>query len=218
MARMRDMTGMHFGRLTVLDRASESYPYKWRCRCSCGNEVVVKGCNLRSGHTQSCGCLMRERTKETSITHGETGTRMYRIWSAMKRRCMNSHLENYAKYGGRGIRLWSGWMEYEPFREWALSNGYADDLTIDRIDVNGDYTPDNCRWATYKQQANNTRQNRFISFCGEVYTLLEWAELLGIHKNTLFNRLKNSKSIEDAFMNPVRHVRRKSKRMEELNG
>ena len=218
MPEVKDLTGMQFGRLTALEKIGDKYPYKWRCRCSCGNETIVAGGNLRNGHTLSCGCLMRERAANVNKTHGETGSRLYHIWVSMKRRCLNPSVKSYSAYGGRGITVCKEWLNYEPFRDWALANGYAEDLTIDRIDNNGGYEPRNCRWATYLQQGNNKRDNHFISFCGEVYTLLEWSRILGIHRSTLFNRLKKSKTIEDAFLRPIRRINRAPKRREALNG
>lgn len=213
-----DLTGKRFGRLTVLERADGKGRCKWRCLCSCGNEVVVLGYNLKNGNTQSCGCLMRERAVAANTTHGEVGSRLYRTWQDMKKRCLNPNVEKYPIYGGRGITVCREWLTYEPFRDWALANGYAEDLTIDRIDNNGGYEPRNCRWATSLQQDNNRRSNRFISFCGEVYTLAEWARILGISYGALFNRLKSSKSIEEAFTLPVQHqFGHRSKRREALN-
>ena len=122
----------------------------------------------------------------------------------MKRRCYDNNAISYNKYGGRGIKVCEEWQEYEPFSEWAKNNGYTDELTLDRIDNNGDYSPNNCRWATYKEQALNTRTNHFIEFCGEIKTLSQWADELGINRSTLCERI-NSRgwSIEKALTTPA---------------
>ena len=183
----KDLTGMTFGKLTVIgdfgDRTKDG-KILWRCKCDCGNEHLVRGYYLLSGHATSCGCRRGEFAKEKFTTHGDTGSRLWRIWTEMKNRC---HSRN-PNYGGRGISVCEEWMDFSAFKEWALSNGYRDDLTIDRRDVNGNYCPDNCRWLTMKEQQNNRRNNLRVEFNGEVHTLSEWSDILGVNYKALWRR------------------------------
>ena len=144
--------------------------------------------------------------------HGGTGTRLHNIWLSMRERCYRVHHAHYKDYGGRGIKICDEWQSFEPFRDWALSHGYADDLTIDRIDHDGDYSPGNCKWSTMKEQQNNKRSNRIIIYRGEKYTLTELAEKIGMNKTTLKERLNLGWSVEDAVNRPVR-LRTKGWRM-----
>lgn len=147
-----------------------------RCRCDCGAEVEVRLGGLRNGTTRSCGCLQRDTMRQIKTTHGQTDTRLHRIWRAMRTRCQNRATPSYVYYGARGITVDPHWDRFEPFRDWALLHGYRDTLSIDRIDNNGPYSPENCRWITMSEQQRNTRQNRILTAWGESKSLITWAE------------------------------------------
>lgn len=205
-----DLTGQRFGRLVVLRREEtlKRGVSRWLCQCDCGEQTVTTTGALRSGLTRSCGCLHREAAREQglkSATHGLTETRLYRVWSNMKTRCYNKRNRNYARWGARGITVCDEWRSnFQAFYDWAMANGYEDGLTIDRIDNDKGYSPDNCRWATPEQQANNTRSVRFIEFRGESHSLHEWSRILGIRTETLFYRLKRLPP-EVAFTMPIQN-------------
>lgn len=194
-----NLLGQKYGRLTVIDYADNIYYGKrlksaWKCKCECGNELVVTTDHLRNGHTKSCGCYAKDifwkwMNKRVYIKHErESDTRLYEIWSHMKSRCNINlkHSRRYKDYAGRGIKVCDEWKNnYISFKKWACENGYHDNLTIDRIDVNGNYEPNNCRWVTLKEQCYNKRNNLY--FFGKV--LKEWCQIYNMNYVRVYKRI-----------------------------
>ena len=195
MGKFVDLTRMKFNKLTVITRAENGKfgNAKWLCQCDCGNITIVASKHLKTGETKSCGCLKKDSYK---YKHRLSKTRIYRIYRNMKRRCYCIKEKDYKHYGGRGIKVYAEWLDKENgfmnFYNWSMQNGYRDDLSIDRINVNGNYEPSNCRWATAKQQANNKRNNHFILYNGEIYTIAEWSNILNIRERTIRDRIKRN--------------------------
>ena len=200
-----ELSGQTFGRLYVIGKIGALLV----CRCSCGRYKLARRYDLKHGGTQSCGCLALERLEEGRTTHGKTGTRLFRIWSAMRARCQRKTSEKWPNYGGRGIRVCDEWQNFEPFEAWALAHGYADGLTLDRIDNDGNYEPSNCRWATRKEQSNNTRRNVLVMYEGQLLTLKQAAEASGISYSTLCERHRKHPELTDAqLMERPKHLKR----------
>ena len=189
---VKDLTDMEFGRLRVVERngSDRNGQAMWLCECKCGNTVVVSGGHLRSGHTKSCGCFAKEAQLASHRTHGQRHTRLYRIWANMKGRCLNPNVKEYKWYGGKGISVYPEWLDFQSFYDWAMGNGYTDELTIDRIDSDGDYCPDNCQWITLAAQQSNRSNNRHLTYCGETHTIKVWAEKFGIEYFRFYGLLK----------------------------
>lgn len=209
--RLSDITGQNFGRWTVIECAGRGKhgELQYKCRCRCGTERILRRSSLTSGNSKSCGCLARDVSREKETTHGASGTRLYRIWAGIIQRCCNSR-ERYEweKYGGRGISICDEWRNsFETFRRWALDNGYSENLSIDRIDVNKGYCPENCRWATVYEQNNNKRTSRKITFCGETGTIREFSDRYGLDYSCLYARLKSGWTIEKALLTPSNNGR-----------
>lgn len=192
-----DLVGKKFGRLTVIEyipldkRIKPSY--MWLCKCECGNFKALSTNNLTSGKVLSCGCYNREysskRALKMSTTHGLSDTRLYNIWCAMKQRCLLPSSHAYKDYGGRGITICDEWKNnFQTFFDWAIANGYEDNLSIDRIDNNGDYEPINCRWVSNDIQSYNKRTTLKISIYGEMLTVKEICDKYGVSKSALFQR------------------------------
>lgn len=217
-----DLTGQRFGRLVVLEEGkghrqkSGKNVRQWICRCDCGNIKIVRQNNLMrdSYQTLSCGCLAREvrrnNAKKLFTTHGHRKERLYAIWCSMRSRCNKPRAKEYNAYGGRGIRVCQEWNDYETFRTWAYANGYDPNAkrgvcTIDRIDNDGGYCPENCRFADMKTQANNTQHNRKYVWMGRERTLLQIIEESGtkLSRNCLYKRLKKGMSVDAALLTPL---------------
>lgn len=204
MPKLIDQSGKRFGRLVVVKRAANSgRTTRWECRCDCGNVVIVRQPDLHSGRTQSCGCIHREQLADRNRTHNLSYTRLCSIWRAMKGRCYNTNSQAYPNYGGRGITVCDEWKnDLEAFYAWAIANGYDEHLSIDRIDVNGNYEPSNCRWADKNTQANNTRNNRVLECDGKQQTIAQWSKETGIKAHTIRRRLELGWTIEKALKTP----------------
>lgn len=182
----------------------------WLCLCSCGQTVITNAHNLKSGHTQSCGCLQKERTSITSKIHGKSKTRLYHIWSSMRERCNNPKQKYYEYYGGKGIKVCDEWQNYSVFEQWAFSNGYSPtarryECTIDRINVNKGYSPDNCRFVSQTIQSNNASSNVLISYNGKTQTRAQWAKEIGVSPAVLRDRItRYNWSVERALITLLR--------------
>lgn len=204
MGKFEDLTGKQFGRWSVISfievrevgKAKVKKAF-WLCECQCDKHTrrEVPSDSLKCGNSKSCGCLKVESTIKRSTKHGyarrgKNGTSIYHVWHEIKARCFNQNDKAYTNYGGRGISMCDEWKNsFIAFKDWAYSNGYQEGLTIDRIDNNGNYEPDNCRWVNYKVQANNTRSCRYLEINGERKTISQWCDVYGISSSVVYTRI-----------------------------
>lgn len=211
MPKLIDLTGQRFERLLVIERAgSRKGQTMWRCRCDCGNERVIQSSSLTGGRSRSCGCLHWELSAQILQSNNffrdgaYRDKRLFGIWSAMKQRCLNPNNPEYAIYGGRGIEICREWLDdFLVFQKWAFENDYREDLTIDRIDNEQGYFPENCRWTDMRVQSNNQRRTTMLSFEGKTQALSYWADEVGLSRNTLKGRLRRGWSVERALTEPA---------------
>lgn len=212
MPKFEDLVGKKFGRLTVIKRVEDHiYPSgyhrpRWLCLCECGNEVIVQACHLKSGNTTSCGCFHKEKASDANKKHGLYYTRLHKIWIGMKARCYNPNNKRFKNYGARNIKVCDEWKDdFKCFYDWSMANGYDETAeymkcTIDRIDVNDDYKPSNCRWVDIKTQNRNKRNNINITINGESHCLKDWCKILNLNYSTICSRINRSHwSIEKAL-------------------
>lgn len=202
-----NLLNQRFGKLVVIGqtRNNESKRIMWKCRCDCGNIIYALSFHLKNGRTKSCGCLAKQRLKTLAVKHNMSHTRIYRIWKTFRKRCSNPNDTNYKYYGERGISVCKDWdNDFMSFYNWSMQNGYKDNLTIDRINVNGNYEPSNCRWVDMKTQNNNNRNNHKITYNNKTLTLAQWSIIYGIPYQTLATRLYRGWSIEKALTTPTK--------------
>lgn len=199
-----DLTGQQFGYLKVIKRLendTKTNKSRWLCKCVCGKEINVSGDNLRSGGQKSCGCQ-----QHNGSLNGLSKSPLYQVLKGMRVRCNNKNNNAYKNYGGRGIKVCDEWLNKENgflnFYNWSMNNGYEKGLTIDRIDVNGNYEPSNCRWATMEEQCNNKRNNHIITINDETHTLTEWANIYRINSKLLERRIKGGFMTDNLFAKP----------------
>jgi hypothetical protein len=202
-----NLIGQKFGHLTVVGKAENNTQGKqmWICKCDCGREKAkpTDTYSLKHGKVKSCGCLYFESNKERNKKHGLTHSRIYNIWISMRSRCNYVGDVAYKNYGGRGIKVCQEWNnDFQAFYDWAMLHGYTDKLTVDRVDPNDDYCPQNCRWSTMKEQQNNRRNNRRIVYKNKPYTVSQLAEKLNLSRNALVWRLDNGWEEDEISLTP----------------
>lgn len=211
----KKLEGKRFGNLTVIKRVGrKNNSGIWLCRCDCGKEVTCYQSNILRGTSTSCGCLKSYYARQSRNCHGESTTVLYTKWTSIKTRCLNPNSQNYGSYGGRGIKICEEWLDFWTFREWAYENGYQDGLSIERIDVNGNYCPENCCWIEISEQANNRRTNTFIEYGGKKQTASQWARELGIGKDTITYRVRAGWTPEECLFGKEKNVSNCKPRME----
>ena len=210
-----DLTGMRYGKLEVLKRHYDKSKKctLWECKCDCGNIAYVRANQLMHGRSKSCGCLRTESNLQKKTTHGLSGSPLYAVWNSMKGRCYNPNNHNYKRYGLRGIVVCDSWRDsFEEFSKWAFTSGYQDGLSLDRIDNDGNYCPENCRWTDRKNQNNNRSVSLFYTYNGKTQNLSSWCEELEIPYFRTWQRIvQYGYSFEEAISLP-KNKQRKTKK------
>lgn len=207
----KDLTGQKFNRLLVLYKTSKSKSghYYWLCKCDCGKEKEILGTHLIQGNIKSCGCYNSElASKRAKMKQKIPNKRLSHIWQSMKQRCYDENSISYKNYGKRGITICNEWLNNPTnFYDWAMANGYRENLTIDRIDVNGNYEPNNCRWVIWKKQCENKRNNVIIEYNGEKECVSYFIKKYNLNEFAIYDRLRRGWSIKDAIEIPVKERR-----------
>ena len=215
MMRVREnLIGRTFGHWTVLSQAEDyitpssgQHRRRWVCQCDCDNKTIqnILEDSLLKGKSCQCKECANKIIGEKNKKHNGSRTRLYQIWRDMKKRCYNSNDKEFHNYGGRGISICEQWRNsYAYFMEWALKNGYTDDLTIERIDVNQNYCPENCIWASQKVQQNNKRTNHLLTYNNETHTIAEWSDITGLNFAVIYARIKYGWSVEQTLTTPIK--------------
>ena len=211
MGKFQDLTGQRFGKLTVIERAenhvqpSGKQYVQWLCKCDCGNETIIRGANLKKGHTKSCGCLQKEKV----TTHGLKKSKLYVVWRDIKLRCFNPNSMGFKNYGAKGVVMCDEWKnDFKAFYDWSILNGYNPDAkrgecTIDRIDNSKGYCSENCRWVNNLVQQNNKTNNRFLTYNGETHSVAEWSRKINMPSHILYARLYSGWSVEKTLTTPL---------------
>jgi hypothetical protein len=203
MGKFIDLAGQKFGRLTVVEYLGKNKYTRtiWKCKCDCGGSAICTANNLTRNNSKSCGCIAREAVIQRNYKHGKYGTSLYITWYGMKARCLNKNNPAFNDYGGRGITICNEWIgSFESFYNWAIGNGYKEGLTIDRIDVNGNYEPDNCRWTTMEIQQNNRRDNRIMTIDGFTASLADICRKYNVKYKKVWKRLYLGWTLENAII------------------
>lgn len=209
MSKVNDLTGKKFGKLTVIKRCGSNKNGRalWLCKCDCGNTKIVCGNSLLTKITMSCGCYNKELVKKVNLKHNMSYTKLYKVWQGMKTRCYDKNFMYYYNYGGRGITICDEWKnDFSKFYEWTINNGYEEGLTIDRINVNGNYEPNNCRWITKREQNNNMNKTIFIEYNGKRQTISQWSKELNISRVALYERIKRGWNAKKTLTTPLKVV------------
>lgn len=213
-----NLIGKRFGNLVVISENTDIHDWRarWNCVCDCGNEIVVRADSLMSGEKLSCGCNAPKKwSKQAREKHGMTGTELYKRWAAIKQRCLDSEKPDYGRYGGAGVTICDEWKDsFVSFMNWALANGYEEELSIDRIDNEKGYCPENCRWIRLEKQSANRKSNIYITYNGETKTLTDWCKYFNVNYDRTKARIqKYGFSFEESIFSEnyaLRGVRRKS--------